>query len=161
MASVDVSINGRNYQIACENGEEDRLSKLAEYVDERVQELVVAVGQAGDTRLLVMVSLLIADELYEAQTALDRHGIDTQSGEGRTPRTNGDAGDEDRLVSVIEAMARRKDARLKSRSPTCSGDPPPARHIVLRTGRGSERVDPGARGSTPRPSGPGKILEGL
>ena len=107
MASVDVSINGRNYQIACENGEEDRLSKLAEYVDERVQELVVAVGQAGDTRLLVMVSLLIADELYEAQSALDRHGIDTQSGEKGAPKTNGDAGGDDRLVSVIEAMADR------------------------------------------------------
>jgi cell division protein ZapA len=107
MASVEVSINGRNYQIACENGEEDRLSRLAEYVDERVQELVVAVGQAGDTRLLVMVSLLIADELYEAQSALERHGIDTDAEEAGQPKANGDAAGEDRLVSVIEAMADR------------------------------------------------------
>ena len=108
MASVDVSINGRSYQIACENGEEERLSRLADYVDERVQELVMAVGQAGDTRLLVLASLLIADELYEAQAALDRHGIVTQSGEGGAPKTNGDgAVAEDRLVSVIEAMADR------------------------------------------------------
>ncbi|NQU69610.1 MAG: cell division protein ZapA [Rhodospirillales bacterium] len=107
MASVDVSINGRNYQIACEKGEEERLSRLADYVDERVQELVVAVGQAGDSRLLVMASLLIADELYEAQTALDRHGIDTGSGEAGKPAINGDAGSDDRLVSVIEAMADR------------------------------------------------------
>jgi cell division protein ZapA len=107
MASVDVSINGRNYQIACEKGEEDRLSRLADYVDERVQELVVAVGQAGDSRLLVMVSLLIADELYEAQMALDRNGIDTDSGEAGKPAINGDAGGDDRLVSVIEAMADR------------------------------------------------------
>ena len=107
MASVDVSINGRNYQIACENGEEDHLCRLAEFVDERVQELVVAVGQAGDTRLLVMVSLLIADELYEAQAALDRHGIDADSGEAGKPKGNGDGAGEDRLVSVIEAMADR------------------------------------------------------
>ncbi len=107
MASVDVSINGRNYQIACENGEEDRLTRLAEYVDERVQELVVAVGQAGDTRLMVMVCLLIADELYEAQAALDRHGIDAENGEAGKTKANGDAAGEDRLVSVIEAMAER------------------------------------------------------
>lgn len=111
MASVDVSINGRNYQIACEKGEEDRLSRLAEYVDERVQELVVAVGQAGDSRLLVMASLLIADELYEAQMALDRNGIDTETGMVDKVATDGGSADngagDDRLVTVIEAMADR------------------------------------------------------
>jgi cell division protein ZapA len=111
MASVDVSINGRNYQIACENGEEDRLSQLAAFVDERVQELVLAVGQAGDSRLLVMASLLIADELYEAQRTLDRHGIDAQTGAAGEPRANGGgigaAGGDDQLVSVIEKMADR------------------------------------------------------
>jgi cell division protein ZapA len=118
MASVDVSINGRSYQIACENGEEERLSRLAEYVDERVQDLVVAVGQAGDARLLVMASLLIADELYEAQRALDQHGIDGENGATDAGAANGSAvgdggngggkgGGDDRLVSVIEAMADR------------------------------------------------------
>lgn len=111
MASVDVSINGRNYQIACENGEEDRLSQLAAFVDERVQELVLAVGQAGDSRLLVMASLLIADELYEAQRTLDRHGIDAQTGAVGEPRANGGgigaAGGDAQLVSVIEKMADR------------------------------------------------------
>lgn len=103
MASVNVSINGRDYQIACESGEEDRLSRLASYVDERVQELVLAVGQAGDSRLLVMASLLIADELYEAQAALDRHGIDDKTGEAGDANADGD----DRLASMIEAMADR------------------------------------------------------
>lgn len=105
MASVDVSINGRSYQIACDDGEEERLGRLAEYVDERVQDLVVAIGQAGDTRLLVMVSLLIADELYEAQAALDRHGIDVDSGEKATPIANG--GGEEVLATAIDAMAER------------------------------------------------------
>lgn len=105
MASVNVSINGRDYQIACESGEEDRLSRLASYVDERVQELVLAVGQAGDSRLLVMASLLIADELYEAQAALDRHGIDDKTGEAGDANADGDG--DDRLASMIEAMADR------------------------------------------------------
>ncbi len=75
MPQVDVTINGRNYRIACEKGQEDHLSKLAGYVDDRVQELVAAIGQVGDTRLLVMTSLLVADELSEAYSMLSEAGL--------------------------------------------------------------------------------------
>ena len=67
MASVEVSINGRFYRIACEDGQEQRLIRLAGSVDEKVSSLVEQVGQVGDTRLLVMASLLIADELDDAR----------------------------------------------------------------------------------------------
>lgn len=67
MASVEVSINGRFYRIACEDGQEQRLIRLAGTVDEKVSSLVEQVGQVGDTRLLVMASLLIADELDDAK----------------------------------------------------------------------------------------------
>lgn len=72
MAQVEVTINNRAYRIACDDGQEQHLSRLAEYVDQRVQELVAAVGQVGDDRLLVMASLLIADELSETIGALQR-----------------------------------------------------------------------------------------
>ena len=75
MPQVDVTINGRHYQIACDDGQEEHLSRLAGYVDDRVQELVAAVGQVGDTRLLVMTSLLVADELSEAYTTLSEAGL--------------------------------------------------------------------------------------
>ena len=71
MAQVTVTINRRKYDIACDNGEETHLTKLAEYVDRRVDELVAKVGQVGDARLLVMTSLLVADELSEVYTELD------------------------------------------------------------------------------------------
>ena len=66
MAQVSVTINDRRYQIACEDGQEAHLSRLAAYVDRRIGELVASVGQVGDAQLLVMVSLLIADELSDA-----------------------------------------------------------------------------------------------
>lgn len=66
MAQVDITINGRNYSIACDDGQEDHLLRLGEYVDKKVVELVSEVGQVGDTRLLVMASLLVADDLSEA-----------------------------------------------------------------------------------------------
>ncbi|MBI1986071.1 MAG: cell division protein ZapA, partial [Rhodospirillales bacterium] len=48
MAQLTVSINGRNYQVACDDGQEAHLSRLGTYVDNRVKELVAAVGQVGD-----------------------------------------------------------------------------------------------------------------
>jgi len=97
MAQVTVTINGRSYQIACDEGQEDRLRQLAGYVDKRVSELTAASGQAGDTRLLVMASLLIADELADAKAAL---------AEARQPRALApDA--ETAVAQGIEALAAR------------------------------------------------------
>ncbi|MDE0173574.1 MAG: cell division protein ZapA [Defluviicoccus sp.] len=77
MPEVDVTINGRNYLVACEAGEEERLSELAAYIDDRVETLVSSLGQIGDNRLLVMTCLMIADELAEAYAALSEAGLAT------------------------------------------------------------------------------------
>ncbi len=82
MPQVDVNINGRRYQIACDEGQEEHLSQLAEYVDKRVQELGGAVGQVGDARLVVMTGLLVADSLTEAYYAIEEND-ETASGPGR------------------------------------------------------------------------------
>lgn len=66
MGQVSVNINGRTYQIACDNGQEEHLEKLSEYVNKKIGDLVSAVGQIGDAHLLVMASVLIADELSDA-----------------------------------------------------------------------------------------------
>ena len=71
MANVTVEINDRKYQIACDDGQEAHLRRLGDYIDNRVKELIAAVGQTGDARLLVMVSLLIADELSDAYAELE------------------------------------------------------------------------------------------
>jgi cell division protein ZapA len=78
MAQVSVRINGRHYQVACEDGQEAHLQKLAAYIDERVSELVRDVGQVGDARLVVMAALLIADELADAYDELEElRGVNT------------------------------------------------------------------------------------
>jgi cell division protein ZapA len=101
MPQVDVSINGRRYQIACDEGQEEHLSQLAEYVDQRVQKLVGEVGQVGDARLLVMTSLLVVDELAEAYSTMEAN---SQAGNG----DGGVAGERDEaLASMMEAVASR------------------------------------------------------
>ena len=121
MAQVSVTINGRGYQIACDDGQEAHLNQLGQYVDKRVQELVQAVGQVGDSRLLVMVSLLIADELAETYADLKRakEGAAPASAAPAAPdpaalaaakadgRAEAEAAAEAKLVEIVEAAARR------------------------------------------------------
>ena len=70
MAQVTITINDRNYEIACDDGQENHLIKLSQFVDKRLRELTDVIGQVGDARLLVMASLLLADELSEVYTEL-------------------------------------------------------------------------------------------
>ncbi len=76
MASVSVTINGRRYEIACDEGQEAQLSRLGRYVDDRVRQLTAAVGQLGDNRLLVMTSLLLADELSDKNDELEAYKVE-------------------------------------------------------------------------------------
>lgn len=70
MSFINVSINGRLYRMACEPGQEDRLSKLAAGLESRVDELRDRFGEVGDGRLTVMAALMTADELEEAYSRI-------------------------------------------------------------------------------------------
>jgi len=65
MAQVSVTINGRQYRMACEDGQENHLIKLAKNLDERIVELRGKFGQIGDARLIVMAAITVADDLAE------------------------------------------------------------------------------------------------
>lgn len=104
MGQVAVTINGRSYEVACDDGQEDHLVRLASYIDKKVAELVTSVGQIGDTRLLVMSSLLLADELSEAYSELTAlRGDDDEVPDGAVP----DSPANETLVAGIETLAQR------------------------------------------------------
>ncbi|WP_371395793.1 cell division protein ZapA [Fretibacter rubidus] len=65
MAKVSIDINGRKYALGCDDGEEDRLMRLGQKLDERVKMLANQFGQIGDLRLLVMAGITLSDELDE------------------------------------------------------------------------------------------------
>jgi cell division protein ZapA len=66
MAQVNVTINGRQYRMACEDGQEDHLMRLARDIDTRIEQLRGNFGEVGDSRLTVMAALTVADELIES-----------------------------------------------------------------------------------------------
>jgi cell division protein ZapA len=72
MPQVNVTINGRQFRMACEDGEEAHLLRLAENLDQRISRLRERFGEIGDTRLTVMAALTLADELAESKERLTR-----------------------------------------------------------------------------------------
>ena len=93
MPLVNVIINGRAYTVACDDGEEEHLRSLGQFLDKRVRELAGSVGsQASESRLLLMAGLIISDELSEARAQVealrkDLDGMGTGSGAGATKDT--------------------------------------------------------------------------
>jgi len=67
MAHVNVTIAERTYRMACEDGQEEHLLGLAEQVNGHIEALRGNFGDVGDMRLVIMASLVLADETHEAQ----------------------------------------------------------------------------------------------
>ena len=72
MSHINVTINGRQYRMACEEGQEVRLLKLAESLESRVEQLRGKFGEIGDQRLTVMAALTACDELLDANARLEK-----------------------------------------------------------------------------------------
>ena len=66
MNHINVTINGRQYRMACEEGQEMRLLRLAENLETRVEALRGRFGEIGDARLTVMAALTVCDELQDS-----------------------------------------------------------------------------------------------
>lgn len=80
MSHINVTINGRQYRMACEEGQEVRLLKLAESLEARVDQLRGKFGEIGDARLTVMAALTVCDELLDANARINNlekelHGL--------------------------------------------------------------------------------------
>jgi cell division protein ZapA len=72
MSQVSVTINGRQFRMACEDGQEGHVTDLARELDARIEHLRAKFGEIGDTRLTVMAALTVADELAETGLRVKR-----------------------------------------------------------------------------------------
>ena len=106
MAQVSVTINGRTYPVVCDDGQEDHVTRLTSYIDKRAAEILENVGQVGESRLLVMTSLLIADELSEAYDEMEKLQVEAKNTE-ETIRKQTYAEIESEIAPAIEALAVR------------------------------------------------------
>ena len=74
MSELDLIIHGKTYRVACGDGEEDHLRRIATQFDERVKNLLRSIGKShekmNEAHLLVLASLLMADEMDELRNRL-------------------------------------------------------------------------------------------
>jgi cell division protein ZapA len=70
MAQVTVTIDGKAYRMACDDGQEPHLEALAVYFDGRVQEMRTSFGEIGDMRLTIMAAITATDEIFELRSKL-------------------------------------------------------------------------------------------
>lgn len=70
MAQVNVTISGKTYRMACDDGEENHLADLAERLNSSIEQLRARFGEIGDQRLTVMAAITLADQHAEAERQL-------------------------------------------------------------------------------------------
>lgn len=115
MAHVTVTINGKAYRMACDEGQEEHLMSLAERFNGYVSQLKGAFGEIGDQRLTVMAGIMIVDEMQELEKRIK--SLESDIGTLRSSRDDalGHAYSHDREVvnqlnsatERIEALARK------------------------------------------------------
>jgi cell division protein ZapA len=101
MPTIEVLVNGRRHAVQCGQGEEARVRQLASYVDRRIAELARGQSQVGDARLMLMASLVVADELSDAFDEIKRLRANL---DGQVSPSERDA------AGAIEQAARRIEA---------------------------------------------------
>jgi len=102
MGQVLVKVNGRDFPLSCADGQEPRIRRLAQYVDAKVGEFVKAIGQVGEARLILLAALVIADELSDANEALQQ--------ERSRARQGGGGGGGEAAAAGLRGMAERIEA---------------------------------------------------
>lgn len=62
MPEIKISIGGRQFDVACQEGEESYLHSAAKMLDDEAQVLADAVGRMPEARMLLMAGLMLADK---------------------------------------------------------------------------------------------------
>ncbi len=106
MTQLSLSINNRTYQVACDDGQEEHVTRLASFLESRVSELAGSMGQIGDARLLVMAGLLVSDELSEVMEELEQARAEIARLSEAVPAADASNAD----VAMIDEVTRRIEA---------------------------------------------------
>ena len=108
MGQVVVKVNARDFPLSCADGQEPRIRRLAQYVDAKVGDFTKTIGQVGETRLILLAALVIADELSDANEALAQERSRGRGGSGGAEAPGDPAGQQ--AASGIQDAARRIEA---------------------------------------------------
>lgn len=121
MAQVNVTIAGRTYRMACDTGQEDHLLGLATQINGHIETLRANFGDVGDMRLIIMASLVMADELHEAKREIDTRDTEIK-------RLN------DTRTSILGTIEAARDATANTLEEVCDQIETLADALAMPTG---------------------------
>ncbi len=67
MANVTIKLNGKDFLLSCEDGQEEHLEELSIRLDEKFNELKKNLGNIGESKLLLITSIKVMDEYYDTK----------------------------------------------------------------------------------------------
>ncbi len=106
MPEVTISIGGRQFEVACQAGEEDYLHSAAKMLDDEAQVLSDQVGRMPEARMLLMAGLMLADKAasMEDRVAEAQAKIDEKEAELSALRASGPAAERVEVPVVPETV---------------------------------------------------------
>lgn len=112
MAEVSIVVNGRSYDIACDDGQEDRVQHLAMYIDQRLRQIAGKGRAWNEGHIFVLTALVLADELFETKEALTAASRPVAA-PARKPMPEASVAvsraDDQALAQAVEQLIRRID----------------------------------------------------
>ncbi len=105
MARLDITLNGRAYAVACEDGQEQRLRELAAYVDARLREVSAGVVGTSEAHKLALATLMLADEIFDLRADAAKGG--RRPAPQQPQATQPEAGEEEAVVAAVDNLAKR------------------------------------------------------
>ncbi len=111
MAQVNVTISGKSYRMACDDGQEAHLISLGERLNGIIDQLRVRFGEIGDQRLTVMAAITMADQFSEAERRTVQLEAEVANlEEARAATATQDERTGAGVANAIETMAERLEA---------------------------------------------------
>ncbi len=103
MANIRLKINGRDYDMACDDGQEERIYALSQYVDSKLSMISGAGAGKSESHLLMLTSLVLADEIFDL-----KEGVKPDADLSRIEA------EKEQALAMVESLIQRVEALTKA-----------------------------------------------
>ena len=76
MANVNINLNGKDFLLSCEDGQEQHLDELSNILNNKFNKLKTSLGNIGENKLLLITSITVLDEYYETKKRINKKKIE-------------------------------------------------------------------------------------
>ena len=71
MANVNITFNGKEFLLSCDDGQEEHLVELSEQLNNKFANLKSKLGNIGENKLLLITSIQVMDEYFETKKKIE------------------------------------------------------------------------------------------